>query len=324
MGSLLLLLACGSASGTKATVAIPSPHASRALANTTSVKESQPTMPTTWKNSSARPPALAQVDLPSPPRSGDSEVKVLQRIVMLEETLVKLRVSDANHALTLRQLAEAYGDLGLVNTEKARRLTAERDTALAQHSPAAELETQRHQASASRRKAQDRAAMLYRRLVDLHPQDPHNDEALYFLGCEYESRIPTDGNDPSQLARQREGTARAQATYAELIERYPSSEFAPVASLASGDISFDEAAAGRLDWSVPIEAYERSASSGQPQKNRYFAFAEYKLGFALWNRGDRKQAFAAFSQALTAARRDPTAPGAVVIVGDALTAISEL
>ncbi len=96
------------------------------------------------------------------------------------------------------------------------------------------------------------------------------------------------------------------------------------AYLAYGDIYFDEATAGRADWAVPLDAFDRVVNTGSPPANRLWAYAQYKKGFAYWNLGQRSDAIAALKAARAAAKQHSDQVSGEEIVADARAAIDEI
>jgi TolA-binding protein len=142
--------------------------------------------------------------------------------------------------------------------------------------------------------AQRRAIARYVELTKSYPGYAQGDEALYYLGYEYEQA--NDGN-------------RARKTYFDLLQKRPDSKYIPNAYLAFGEFFFKEASTDASKWSAAREAYAKVISSATPADPVY-AYACYKLAQVLGNLGDQENARKAFQKAVDYTVAHPELPNA--------------
>jgi TolA-binding protein len=128
--------------------------------------------------------------------------------------------------------------------------------------------------------ARRRAIARYLELTTRYPGYAQGDEALYYLGYEYEQA--NDGH-------------RALKTYFELLQKRPDSKYIPNAYLAFGELFFKEASTDATKWPVAREAYAKVISSTTPADTVY-AYACYKLAHVFANLGDKDSARKAFQK----------------------------
>ncbi len=137
--------------------------------------------------------------------------------------------------------------------------------------------------------AQRRAIARYLELTSRYPGYAQGDEALYYLGYEYER-----ANDSS----------RARKTYFELIQKRPDSKYIPNAYLAFGELFYKEASSDASKWPVAREAYAKVITY-PPPANTVYAYAWYKLAHVFMNLGERDSAREAFQKTVDYAVAHP-------------------
>ena len=235
---------------------------------------------------------------PTPELSGKIKTALMTEIVQLETQLTKTKVTSDKHVVIARRLAESYYELEHLEQNDVLDLTTKILVAKKKGQPTASMDADMSKATALRDKSQDRVVFLYRMIADKHPDYTKGDEVLYYLAYEYEQRKATDPNDKAQLKIERENKEKALATYLELIKKYPKSKFVSAAYIAYGDLYFEDALNGKIDWKIPLEAYDRVIQSGDPPENKQWGYAQYKKGFIYWNLGQYKDAVTAFKKAI--------------------------
>ncbi len=142
--------------------------------------------------------------------------------------------------------------------------------------------------------AQRRAIARYLELTTTYPIYAQGDEALYYLGYEYEQ-----ANDGS----------RARKAYLDLVQKRPNSKYIPNAYLAFGELFFKEAAADPSKWSLARAAYTK-AISYPPPANTVYGYAWYKLALVLDNIGEHDTARKAFQKVVDYGEAYPELPNA--------------
>ncbi|MEO7096322.1 MAG: tetratricopeptide repeat protein [Polyangiales bacterium] len=250
-----------------------------------------------------KPDAPTSKDLtagrPSPELSGKIKTALMTEIVALETQYAKIKVTSDKHVLIARRLAESYYELERIEQAEVLDLTTKILLGAKKNDPAVpKMKEDKGKAEALRDKSQDRVVFLYRQIVDKHEDYSKLDEVLYYLAYEYEQRKATDPNDKAQIKMERENKEKALATYLELIKKRPKSKFVSAAYIAYGDLYFEDALNGKIDWKIPLEAYDRVIASGEPPDNKQWGYAQYKKGFIYWNLGQYKDAVTAFKKAI--------------------------
>jgi len=236
---------------------------------------------------------------PTPELSKKLETSLMTEIVALEQQLAKTKVTSDKHVTISRRLAESYYELERLKQGEALDLTTKILNGEKSKDPkVGDWKAQRTKAEGLRDKSQARVVELYRLLVDKHDDYAKLDEVLYYLAYEYEQQKATDPNDKAQIKKERESKEKALATYLELIKKRPKSKFVSAAYIAYGDLYFEDALNGKIDWKIPLEAYDRVIQSAEPPENKQWGYAQYKKGFIYWNLGQYKDAVTAFKKAI--------------------------
>lgn len=243
-------------------------------------------------------PINIEIPRPSPEISGKIKTALMTEIVALETQLKKIKPTSEKHVLIARRLAESYYELERLEQGDVLDLQTKILLAKKKNTSTAQMEADQKKAMDLRDKSQNRVVELYRMIVDKHDDYAKLDEVLYYLAYEYEQRKATDPNDKAQVKMERENKEKALATYLELIKKRPKSKFVAAAYIAYGDLYFDDALNGKIDWKIPLEAYDRVIQSGDPPENKQWGYAQYKKGFIYWNLGQYKDAVTAFKKAI--------------------------
>lgn len=309
---------CKVAASAKAAASVTSSASAAAASSVATVPS------TATKTGQPRPPLVARADRPSIVSSAKDEITLMREIVTIEQELTKTSISTRRYAELTRGLAKDYFELERLKEREAIRLTTEIGEAQTAGKPTLELKNKRTKTSRSRDKAQERVVVLDRYLLDRVPGFANGDEVTYDLAYEYESFRVIDPADKDELKREREMHGKAVETYLKLANSYPTSPYVAPAYLALGEIYFDEAAAGRADWAIPLASFDRVVNTSSPPANRSWAYAQYKKGFAYWNLGQKSDAIAALKAARDAAKRHSDQVSGTEIVADAQAAIDEI
>jgi hypothetical protein len=244
-------------------------------------------------------PVEIQIPRPAPELSKKLETSLMTEIVALEQQLAKTKTTSDKHVTISRRLAESYYELERLKQSEALELTTKILNGEKTKNPnVAQWKAQRTKAETLRDKSQARVVELYRLIIDKHEDYAKLDEVLYYLAYEYEQQKATDPNDKAQLKKERESKEKALSTYLELIKKRPKSKFVSAAYIAYGDLYFEDALNGKIDWKIPLEAYDRVIQSGDPPENKQWGYAQYKKGFIYWNLGQYKDAVTAFKKAI--------------------------
>ncbi|GAC1536771.1 MAG: hypothetical protein NVS3B10_00880 [Polyangiales bacterium] len=243
-------------------------------------------------------PMNIEIPRPSPEISGKIKTALMTEIVALEAQMKKIKPTSEKHVLISRRLAESYYELERL--EQSDVLDLQTKIALGKKKGAntASMESDQAKAMKLRDQSQGRVVDIYRLIVDKHDDYARLDEVLYYLAYEYEQRKATDPNDKAQVKMERENKEKALATYLELIKKRPKSKFVSAAYIAYGDLYFEDALNGKIDWKIPLEAYDRVIASGEPPDNKQWGYAQYKKGFIYWNLGQYKDAVTSFKKAI--------------------------
>lgn len=243
-------------------------------------------------------PVEITIDRPSPQIQKKLETSLMTEIVALEQQLAKTKVSSDKHVTIARRLAESYYELERLKQNEALDLTTKILDGEKAKKDVSALKTQRTKAESLRDKSQARVTDLYQMIIDKHDDYAKLDEVMYYLAYEYEQQKATDPNDKAQIKKERESKEKALSTYLLLIKKRPKSKFVSAAYIAYGDLYFEDALNGKIDWKIPLEAYDRVIQSGDPPDNKQWGYAQYKKGFIYWNLGQYKDAVTAFKKAI--------------------------
>jgi hypothetical protein len=244
-------------------------------------------------------PVEISIDRPSPQIQKKLETSLMTEIVALEQQLAKTKVTSDKHVTISRRLAESYYELERLKQNEALDLTTKILNGEKKKDPnVATWRAQRTKAESLRDKSQGRVTEIYQLIIDKHEDYPKLDEVMYYLAYEYEQQKATDPNDKAQIKKERESKEKALATYLMLIKKRPKSKFVSAAYIAYGDLYFEDALNGKIDWKIPLEAYDRVIQSGDPPDNKQWGYAQYKKGFIYWNLGQYKDAVTAFKKAI--------------------------
>lgn len=250
-------------------------------------------------NKTVGKPVEITIDRPAPQLQKKLETSLMTEIVALEQQLAKTKVTSDKHVTIARRLAESYYELERLKQNEALDLTTKILNGEKTKNPSvAQWKTQRTKAEGLRDKSQQRVTELYQMIIDKHDDYPKLDEVMYYLAYEYEQQKATDPNDKAQIKKERESKEKALATYLMLIKKRPKSKFVSAAYIAYGDLYFEDALNGKIDWKIPLEAYDRVIQSGEPPDNKQWGYAQYKKGFIYWNLGQYKDAVTAFKKAI--------------------------
>ena len=221
------------------------------------------------------PPAFDPAIVRDPRRPPRALALVVTEIQQLEMLLRVTAPASPDRPLIERRIAEDYVEL-----EKAATTPSTVSGDPAPHRRVAE-------------NAHAAALRNYEALVAGTPGDPRIDEVRYFLAYERER-----GGNP----------AGARKGYLELIVQSPSSKLVPLAYLAFGEMFFSEGAANPSKWELAKQAYLKVLATPPPGNGAY-AYAWYRLAYALVNQGDREGGLHAFDKAVEAATAFPQLPG---------------
>jgi hypothetical protein len=244
-------------------------------------------------------PVEISIDRPAPALQKKLETSLMTEIVALEQQLSKTKITSDKHVTIARRLAESYYELERLKQSEALDLTTKILNGEKKKDPnVAAWKTQRTKAEALRDKSQARVTELYQVIIDKHDDYAKLDEVMYYLAYEYEQQKATDPNDKAQIKKERESKEKALSTYLSLIKKRPKSKFVSAAYIAYGDLYFEDALNGKIDWKIPLEAYDRVIQSGEPPDNKQWGYAQYKKGFIYWNLGQYKDAVTAFKKAI--------------------------
>ncbi len=254
--------------------------------------------PKTAKKDISKPVEIT-IDRPSPQIQKKLETSLMQEIFALEQQLKKTKVTSDKHVTISRRLAESYYELERLKQAEALDLTTKILNGETKKDPkVAEWKAQRTKAETLRDKSQQRVVDLYQYIIDKHDDYAKLDEVMYYLAYEYEQQKATDPNDKAQIKKEREAKEKALQTYLLLIKKRPKSKFVSAAYIAYGDLYFEDALNGKIDWKIPLEAYDRVIQSGDPPENKQWGYAQYKKGFIYWNLGQYKDAVTSFKKAI--------------------------
>jgi hypothetical protein len=250
-------------------------------------------------NKTVGKPVEISIDRPSPNIQKKLETSLMTEIVALEQQLTKTKVTSDKHVTISRRLAESYYELERLKQNEALDLTTKILNGEKTKNPqVATWKAARTKAESLRDKSQNRVTELYQMIIDKHDDYPKLDEVMYYLAYEYEQQKATDPTDKAQIKKERESKEKALSTYLLLIKKRPKSKFVSAAYIAYGDLYFEDALNGKIDWKIPLEAYDRVIQSGEPPENKQWGYAQYKKGFIYWNLGQYKDAVTAFKKAI--------------------------
>lgn len=243
-------------------------------------------------------PVEITIDRPSPQIQKKLETSLMTEIVALEQQLAKTKITSDKHVTIARRLAESYYELERLKQNEALDLTTQILNGEKAKKNVTDLKARRTKAESLRDKSQARVTELYQMIIDKHDDYPKLDEVMYYLAYEYEQQKATDPNNKDQIKKERESKEKALSTYLLLIKKRPKSKFVSAAYIAYGDLYFEDALNGKIDWKIPLEAYDRVIQSGEPPENKQWGYAQYKKGFIYWNLGQYKDAVTAFKKAI--------------------------
>lgn len=193
---------------------------------------------------------------------------------VLEQLLASTSKASPDRPKLLRRLAETY-----VAIEAAAQREGEKGEPVA-------------------RAARQKAIEHYEALAAEHPSfcaggdKGCGDAVLFYLAYEYEQ------------ARE---TAKAQATYRELIKSWPQSRYLPNAFLAFAEAFFEEGARDPSKLALAERAYEQVLRFPPPE-NQVAGYAHYKLAYVYFNKGDTAQALAEMTKAIEVSEQTPRSP----------------
>jgi len=255
----------------------------------------------------ATPPATIPLAYPSP-FTGKTDAVLLTEIVALEQQLAKTDVTDAKHVTIAMRLATNYWELETLKVKAWDAASSKDDKA---------------KARALRDKSRQRANDVFRLVIDKHDDYPKLDETLYYLAREHETYRSLDPSDAADTKTKKEAREKALATYLELLKKRPTSPLVAWAYIAFADLYFDDAAAGKIDWKIPLEAYKRATTTGDADKQPR-GYAHYRLGFVHWNLEDATSAKSAFKSSEDFGTKNPTVVGSPELVTESQKATKSL
>lgn len=262
-------------------------------------------------------PVEITIDRPAPQIQKKLETSLMTEIVALEQQLAKTKVTSDKHVTIARRLAESYYELERLKQNEALDLQTKIVMKEKSKQSAATERTAQTKAIGLRDKSQKRVTELYQMIIDKHDDYAKLDEVMYYLAYEYEQQKATDPNDKAQIKAERESKEKALSTYLMLIKKRPKSKFVSAAYIAYGDLYFEDALNGKIDWKIPLEAYDRVIQSGDPPDNKQWGYAQYKKGFIYWNLGQYKDAVTAFKKAIEFGTKFSDLPKAPQIADEA-------
>lgn len=247
-------------------------------------------------------PQLSAVQI----RRGLANLKSIQLLVaqiqQLESLLAATALTAADRPGLIRRLADSYVELEAANARKkieGRASAAEQKRQNPGKAAAAESEAARAEAiEVASRKA---AIKHYGDLKAQHPRWCQNpgppasgcvDETLYNLAYEHEA-----GGD----------AASARTAYLDLIQSSPTSRYVPHAYLAFGELFFQEAQGDPAKWPLAEQSYKEVAKYPAPE-NAVLGYAQYKLAYVYWNKGDYAQAITQLKKTIELGARFPAMP----------------
>ncbi|MFI5298895.1 MAG: tetratricopeptide repeat protein [Polyangiales bacterium] len=249
--------------------------------------------------------------------SGKIETALIGEIQLLETQLQKTKVTSDKHVVIQRRLAESYYELERIKEGEVLDLTTKILDAQKKKQDASADIAKRDKAKSKRDKCRVQVNEYYRAIIEKHPDYPKADEVLYYLAYEFEQIKAEDPLDKEQVKQEREARDKSLQVYLELIHKYPSSKFRGAAYLAYGDMYFEDALNAKVEWKVPLEAYDRVIQSGEPPDNKQWGYAQYKKGFIYWNLGQYKDAVTSFKKAIEFGTKFPDIPKAPQIADEA-------
>jgi tetratricopeptide (TPR) repeat protein len=241
-----------------------------------------------------RPPTSTAFGVPAPSyqdvftRSVTSQVasKRKEQIADLRKIIALTRPDSAEAADLAFQLGELYWEESRRSFFEAHRKDDDRIAALNRGDSVAEgkaiRESEVLMAESKRQAAL--AVEQYVSIVQSHREFARTDEVLYFLG-----------RNLLDAGQERE----AMIAFNRLIEKFPTSKFAPDAYLARGEFYF-EASKGKHELlEKALEAYEGAAKD--PSRQLY-EYALYKQGWCYFNLGQYHRAMDKFREVAIAGR----------------------
>ena len=207
---------------------------------------------------------------------------LITEITGLERLYKQTPKTSPDRPQLILRLAEAYAEL----EQAAQRDKIQADIQLQDAKAKKKDTTKIRQEIAKSKKmesaARGKAISYYKRMAAWYKGYSKIDEVLYYLAYEYE---------------QAGDLKNARATYFQLIEAAPKSEYIPNAYLAFGELFFQEATADPSKWALAEAAY-KEVLKHPPPKNKLYGFAHYKLGYVYWNQGKYKDALDEFKEVI--------------------------
>ncbi|MBK8257016.1 MAG: tetratricopeptide repeat protein [Polyangiaceae bacterium] len=215
----------------------------------------------------------------------------------------------------LRRLSDTYVELEAASFRTRTEVSIKIDAAK-KNAPGdvAKLTAERDKADKVLNGARKAAIKYYEILSSDHPkycthpnsQDPAKstgcaDEVLYYLAYEHE---------------QAGDMAKARKVYLQLITQAPKSPFVAGAYLAFGELYFAEAQSDPSKWPLAAQAYSEVVKYPLPD-NKFYAYAQYKLAYVLWNQTDYSKALSAFKRTIETGQQYPTLPNASALAAAA-------
>lgn len=240
------------------------------------------------------------VELVMDPRKARWEPRAAQLLITELQSLEALFASVPPNApdrpKIMRRLAEDYYELasrGGRDKQAARERSARGDMGAAR-----EIEKSDRLIPAAQRKMTD----YYEMLTQNHPNFCHspnaadptksrgcNDEALYFLGLEYQRLASPE---------------KARKTYLTLIMRFPASPWIPSAYVAFGEFFFAEGNTDPSKLEYARQSYDKAVQFPPPQ-NEVLGFAHYRLAQVHKQKQDHPAAMSHLMKAIDFAVNNP-------------------
>lgn len=240
------------------------------------------------------------VELVMDPRKARWEPRAAQLLITelqgLETLFASVPPNAPDRPQIMRRLAEDYYELasrGGRDKQAARERSARGDMGAAR-----EVEKNTRIIPAAQKKMID----YYEMLTQNHPNFCHspnaadptksrgcNDEALYFLGLEYQRLASPE---------------KARKTYLTLIMRFPASPWLPSAYLAFGEFFFAEGNTDPSKLEYARQSYDKAVQYPPPQ-NEVLGFAHYRLAQIRKQRQDHPAAMSHLMKAIDFAVNNP-------------------
>ncbi len=226
---------------------------------------------------------------------------LITEITGLERLYKQTPKSSPDHPQLLLRLAEGYAELEQAAVRDKIQADIKVQDAKAKKQSTTELRKEIDKAKKMEDAARVKAISYYKRMASWYSNYSKIDEVLYYLAFEYEQ-----GGD----------LKNARATYFELIDKAPKSQYVPNAYLAFGELYFQEASADPSKWALAEAAYKEVLKS-PPPGNKLYGYARYKLGYVYWNQGQYKQALEEFKQVIAFGTQYASLPNAAQLAKSA-------